>query len=64
MHHIASVTGWAFHEIMEELPIAAGLQIINAEKTTRGDHRVWAKNSSRFDSGVIIDEAFKKLEKR
>ena len=64
MHHIASVTGWAFYEIMEELPIAAGLQIINAEMMTRGATRIWAKNSSRFDSGVIIDEAFKKLEKR
>jgi len=58
------VTGWAFREIMEELPIAAGLQIINAELMTRGVCRVWANSSSRFDSGVVIDEAFKKLEKR
>ena len=49
---------------MEELPIAAGLQIINAELMTRGVCRVWANSSSRFDSGVVIDEAFKKLVKR
>jgi hypothetical protein len=58
------VTGWAFREIMEELPIAAGLQIINAEMMSRGVCRVWANSSSHFDSATVIDEAFKKLEKR
>jgi hypothetical protein len=49
---------------MEELPIAAGLQIINAEMMSRGVCRVWANSSSHFDSATVIDEAFKKLEKR
>jgi len=64
VHHIASVTGWAFREIMEELPIAAGLQIINAESASKGIARQWANSGSLFDSALVIDEAFKKLEKR
>jgi len=58
------VTGWAFREIMEELPIAAGLQIINAELMSRGITRCWAGGSSHFDSSAVIDEAFKKLQQR
>jgi len=59
------VTGWAFREIMEELPIAAGLQIINAEMMSRGIARCWAgSGSSHFDSALVIDEAFKNLIKR
>jgi len=50
---------------MEELPIAAGLQIINAEMMSRGIPRCWAgSGSSHFDSAVVIDEAFKNLIKR
>ena len=50
---------------MEELPLAAGLQIIDADLFSKGIHREWTGGGgSRFDSSSLIDEAFKKLEKR
>ena len=49
---------------MEELPIAAGLQIIDADLFAKGIPREWTSGGSRFDSSTLIDEAFKKLEKR
>ena len=49
---------------MEELPISAGLQIINAESASKGIARQWANSGLLFDSASVIDEAFKKLEKR
>jgi len=58
------VTGWAFREIMEELPIAAGLQIIDADLFAKGINRMWTSGGSHFDSAVVIDEAFKNLIKR
>jgi hypothetical protein len=49
---------------MEEIPIAAGLQIIDADLFSKGISRMWTSGSSHFDSSAVIDEAFKKLEKR
>jgi len=47
---------------MEELPIAAGMQIIDADLYTKGIHRVYKTTSNRFDSRQLIDEAFSKLD--
>jgi hypothetical protein len=58
------VTGWAFREIMEDIPIAAGLQIIDADLFSKGINRMWTSGGSCFDSATVIDEAFKNLIKR
>jgi len=63
VHHIASVTGWAFRDIME-MPIAAGLQIIDADLYSKGINRVYSRTSTPFDSLSLIDKAFEKLTKR
>ena len=49
---------------MEEIPYAAGLQIIDADLFAKGINRMWTSGGSHFDSSAVIDEAFKKLQKR
>jgi len=65
-YHIASVTGWGYTEIIEDLPLAAGLQIIDADLYSKGVRRVHARSNTAadFDSRALIDDAFKKLIKR
>ena len=46
---------------MEELPISAGMQIIDADLYTKGIPRVYRPQRSDFDSRQLIDEAFSKL---
>lgn len=48
---------------MEELPFAAGLQIIHADDYSKGIERKWCRDerASSFDSMAIIEEAFSKL---
>ena len=48
---------------MEEVPISAGLQIIDADLLTKGilRHR-WADETPDFDSRSLVEEAFKNLE--
>lgn len=61
---IASITGWGYREIMEDLPFAAGLQILYAEDYAHGRRRVWSRDKavSAFDSMSLIEDAFSKLE--
>ena len=48
---------------MEEVPISAGMQIIDAELLTKGIMRDrWADEAPDFDSRSIVEEAFKNLE--
>jgi hypothetical protein len=62
---IASITGWGYREIVEELPFAAGLQIIHADDYAHGRARTWERNRRRqdFDSLAIVEDAFSKLVK-
>jgi len=48
---------------MEELPFAAGLQIIHADDYSKGIERRWCRDerAGSFDSLAIIEEAFSKL---
>jgi len=48
---------------MEDLPFAAGLQIIHADDYVNGVERRWTRNerAGSFDSLAIIEEAFSKL---
>jgi hypothetical protein len=47
---------------MEELPISAGMQIIDADLYTKGIQRIYKPIGRRFDSRQLIDEAFSKLD--
>jgi hypothetical protein len=58
------VTGWGYTEIMEELPISAGLQIIDCDLYSKGIHRTYVNNSPSFDSLRIIEDAFKFLDEQ
>ena len=60
---IASITGWGYREIMEDLPFAAGLQILHAEDYAHNRQRIWSRNKalSEFDSLQLIEDAFEKL---
>lgn len=49
---------------MEELPLSAGLQIIDAELYANDIQRVYVRNKPSFDSLALIDEAIKKLHPR
>ncbi|MEN9535096.1 MAG: hypothetical protein RLZ22_158 [Verrucomicrobiota bacterium] len=60
---IASITGWGYREIMEDLPFAAGLQILHAEDYAHNRPRIWSRNKavSEFDSLQLIEDAFQNL---
>jgi hypothetical protein len=48
---------------MEDLPFAAGLQILHAEDYAHNRQRIWSRNKalSEFDSLQLIEDAFEKL---
>jgi hypothetical protein len=46
---------------MEDLPIAAGLQILNCDSYSKGQHRTYRNTTTPFDSRALIDNAFAKL---
>jgi len=48
---------------MEDLPFAAGLQILHAEDYAHNRPRIWSRNKavSEFDSLQLIEDAFEKL---
>ena len=56
------MTGWAFREIMEELPFSAGLQLIDADLYNKGIERVYVNAAPDFDALSLIENAFQKLE--
>lgn len=60
---IASITGWGYREIMEELPFSAGLQILHADDYANGRARIWSrdKKAEEFDSLALIEDAFSKI---
>ena len=51
---------------MQELPLSAGLQIIDADLYAKGVDRVYARGreSLNFDSMAMIESAIAKLRKR
>jgi len=60
VHQLAQATGWGYNEIMDEVPIALGLQIIDAQCLKDG---IMRERTSSFDemesADDIIDKAFK-----
>jgi hypothetical protein len=46
---------------MEELPLSAGLQIMDADLYAKGVQRVYRSAGPSFDSMRIIEDAFAKL---
>jgi hypothetical protein len=46
---------------MEDVPIAAGMQIIDAHCLTQGIDRQRVKDAEDFDSQSLVEDAFRKL---
>lgn len=61
MQQLATITGWAYKEIMEEVPFSAGLQLIDSDLYQKGVERVYTNETPNFDSRSLIDEAFSKI---
>lgn len=61
---LAKITRWGFHEIMEEIPIAAGLQIINAEAEANGFPRYWRIQKASPESLSAINDALDTVKAR
>ena len=63
VYRVAKITGWGFREILEDLPFAAGLQIIHADDTAHGRRRPWTRNrrTTDFDSLAEIDAAIARI---
>lgn len=53
-------------EIIEELPLSAGLQIIDANLFAKGIDRVYSRGNTAadFDSLALIDETLEKLKRQ
>jgi hypothetical protein len=47
------LTGWGFVHILEELPFAAGLQLLQADDYTKGIHRPWSRNNASVDIDAL-----------
>jgi len=46
---LVKLTGWGFAHILEELPFAVGLQLLQADDYTNGIHRPWSRNNASVD---------------
>ena len=59
------ITGWGFREIMEELPFAAGLQLLHADDYANGRHSAWANNNAsvNVDALATIEDTLAKYGK-
>ena len=62
MQQLATITGWAYKEIMEEVPFSAGLQLIDSDLYQKGVERVYTNETPNFDSRSLIDKAFSKIQ--
>lgn len=62
MHQLAQATGWGYAEIMDEVPLALGLQIIDAQCLKDGIMRERITSFDEIESADdIIDKAFKSI---
>lgn len=62
MHQLAQATGWGYSEIMDEVPLALGLQIIDAQCLKDGIMRERLTSFDELESADdIIDKAFKSI---
>ena len=60
MHQLAQATGWGYNEIMDKVPLALGLQIIDAQCLKDGIMRERMTSLDDYESAEdIIDNAFK-----
>jgi hypothetical protein len=66
VYRIAKITGWGFREIVEELPFAAGLQLLHCDGMANGQPRVWTNTQAgnSVDALALLDEAFAKYGKQ
>lgn len=62
MHQLAAATGWGYNEIMDEVPLALGLQIIDAQCLKDGIMRERITSYDDYESADdIIDKAFNNI---
>jgi hypothetical protein len=63
VHQLAQATGWGHSEIMDEVPIALGLQIIDAQSLKDGIMRERQTSFDDFElADDIIDKAFRSIK--
>jgi hypothetical protein len=65
VYRIAKITGWGFREIVEELPFAAGLQLLHCDGMASGQTRVWtnAQAGNSVDALALLDEVLSRYGK-
>jgi hypothetical protein len=65
VYRIAKITGWGFREIVEELPFAAGLQLLHCDGMASGQTRVWtnAQASNSVDALALLDDVLSRYGK-
>jgi hypothetical protein len=62
VHQLAAATGWGYNEIMDEVPLSLGLQIIDAQCLKEGVMRERIDVNQQTESAEeIIDKAFKSI---
>ncbi len=64
VHRLATITRWAYDEILWNLPLSAGLQIIDAELFKENIPRVYVSLTSEIDALSIIDKALNEISIR
>ena len=64
-YRLVKITSWGFREIMEELPFAAGLQLLHADDYVNGRHSAWANNTAsvNVDALATIEDTLAKYGK-
>jgi hypothetical protein len=65
VYRIAKITGWGFREIVEELPFAAGLQLLHCDGMASGQTRVWtnAQAGNSVDALALLDDVLSRYGK-
>jgi hypothetical protein len=65
VYRIAKITGWGFREIVEELPFAAGLQLLHCDGMASGQTRVWtnAQAGNSVDVLALLDDVLSRYGK-
>ena len=65
VYRIAKITGWGFREIVEELPFAAGLQLLHCDGMASGQTRVWTNTQAgnSVDALALLEDVLSRYGK-
>ncbi len=64
VYRLATLTNWAFDQILWKIPLAAGLQIIDCDLFKNNIPRVYVSEGSQIDALAIIDKALNEISIR